>query len=74
MGSLTTLAPGGSGSATVDCPAGTILTGGGFGVVFGMRVLESYPLDGNTWRVSALNQNPTDANFTAYALCIAPMP
>jgi hypothetical protein len=74
VGSLTTIAPGGSGSATLDCPAGEILTGGGFGVVFGMRVLESYPLDGNTWRVSALNENPVNANFRAYALCIGPSP
>jgi hypothetical protein len=73
-GSITPIAPGSTKSITLDCPAGRILSGGGFGVVVGVQVFASSPLDGDTWEVVARNQNPVNAGFRAYALCIGPSP
>jgi hypothetical protein len=71
-GSGTTLAPDTGGTNTVDCPPGTILTGGGFGAAINIRVQESHALDANTWEVGGYNENPVNAVLRAYALCIDP--
>jgi hypothetical protein len=73
-GTITPIAAGSTKSITLDCPAGRILSGGGFAVVVGVQVLASSPLDGDTWEVVARNQNPVNTGFRAYALCIGPSP
>jgi hypothetical protein len=66
-----TLDPGEFDSSTADCPAGETVTGGGFSTgAFQMRWVANYPLDANTWEVSALNEGSGQAVFSAYALCV----
>jgi hypothetical protein len=68
----TAIQPGGfSGSATVDCPSGQILTGGGFGAEPDIRVFDNEPMDENTWVVQGVNESPnSQEGLTAYALCL----
>jgi hypothetical protein len=73
QGSQVNIVGGSSGLASVDCPSGKILTGGGFYTnSFNARVVQSYPLDGNTWFVQASYQGPSDttAALIGYALCV----
>jgi hypothetical protein len=75
-GSLTTLAPGGSGNALIDCPAGEVVTGGGYSASnSGLQFYANFPWDVNTWLVGARNEaNLGDLSFYPYALCIGPSP
>lgn len=63
--------------AEVDCPAGTVLTGGGAfgssGTAFdGQHINSSWPVDANTWGVYMNNEAASDANtFNVYAICTA---
>ena len=58
---------------SVDCPSGTILTGGGFshsGAGTNIQIVESAPVDENTWQVFGANKNTASAFFLgAFALC-----
>ena len=59
----------------VDCPAGTIVTGGGYFTSGAVQVTENFPLeDLNTWRVGGQNNGNVDVHLTAYVVCIGPMP
>jgi len=59
-------------SATVSCPTGSVVLGGG---VSGNVVLEqSYPSADDTWTVVAHKANPNGSNQvggTVYAVCAA---
>ena len=63
-------------AVSVDCPSGTILTGGGFdhfGAQSNIQVTQSIPVDENTWQVFGVNKSTASAFFLgAYALCIDP--
>ena len=51
--------------ANATCPAGTIMTGGGF-IGDGSQLIASVPYPGNTWQVSS-----TSSSVYAYATCLA---
>jgi hypothetical protein len=71
----TTIAAGSSGTATVDCPSGEILTGGGFSSSSRIvRVFQNFPSDQNTWSVAEANDGGASSDLTAYAICIGPSP
>jgi hypothetical protein len=60
---------------SLDCPAGTILTGGGYTVSNTLvDVYRNLPVDSNTWEVSGANTSPSlDFFLNAYVVCIGPM-
>ena len=64
---------GSKGDSSASCPSVAPLTGGGFLKVGNLRVTNSFPLDENTWRASAINEDPSgsgDGILTAFALCL----
>ncbi|MDX3247705.1 hypothetical protein [Streptomyces sp. ME18-1-4] len=68
--------PNSFGSADATCPAGTTLTGGGFGTISpALEVTGSYgagpggPGGPNTWRAVAVNTSQTNQTLTAFAIC-----
>jgi hypothetical protein len=68
---VTTIPPNLSGGTTVACPAGTILTGGGY---FGSNspdlfVFYSAPLT-DAWGAYAMNTSSSNLQLTAYAVCL----
>ena len=70
MGTAVTIVAGGYGSATVDCPLGKVVIGGGPGSSgSNMYSTDSRPLDDNTWIVFARNAGTTSATLAAYAVC-----
>jgi hypothetical protein len=74
-GDGTLIAPGGSGTDTADCPAGEILTGGGFSSTSRIvRVIHNFPFDENTWSVAEVNDGATPSTLFAFAICIGPSP
>jgi uncharacterized protein YdeI (BOF family) len=70
VGSGVVVEPGSTGDVTADCPVGTIATGGGFN---GDTSLTAHfqGLNGNGWRVAAVNNAQADQTLTAYAICLA---
>ena len=58
---------------SVDCPAGTTLTGGGFRAsTDDLYVLSSYPSDANTWTIAAGNWDDEAAHaMYVFAVCDA---
>jgi hypothetical protein len=73
-----TIAPGTSKSQTADCPSGQIVTGGGFFTSFfsndakpRFHLLNSYPVDANTWIIEAFNADTTTSvALIPFALCV----
>ena len=69
-----TIPAGSSGDVRASCQSGAPLTGGGFASVNdNLRIIRSFPLDGNTWQVSAIHEDPSDREagvLVAYALCL----
>ncbi|HEY5119700.1 MAG TPA: NBR1-Ig-like domain-containing protein [Anaerolineales bacterium] len=64
-----TLAPGAAESATATCPAGTVVTAGGFSV--GLDVWTYTQLkQGNGWIAYAKNNAAVNRNLTTYAICL----
>jgi hypothetical protein len=66
-------APGGGlGHASVECPAGSVATGGGWLVGSGtsMRILLSKKT-GNGWQVAASNSSSAGLPVKAYAICLS---
>ena len=63
--------PGQAGTASAQCPTGTIVTGGGFDLVGTAVVTTSAPGSGNDWFVvvSVPSTSPGSVALTAYALC-----
>jgi hypothetical protein len=67
------LPPGAAAIVTVECPSGTILTGGGYSGGDPVIVTENLPADPDRWWVKAHNTSPDiHSSVTAYALCIDP--
>ncbi len=60
--------PGGT-TATATCPAGTVVTGGGYnaGAAAGTAVGESFP-DGNGW-TAVMTGGPSGPTLAVYAVC-----
>ena len=59
--------------ATVICPAGSHVTGGGYEVtsgIFNARIINSGPIGGNAWGVHAIVNLGTAASFKAVAVCM----
>jgi len=74
-GEAVTIAPGSSGSAHSDCPAGEILTGGGFAAQGDVRVTFNIPIEEeNIWDVTGINQGAVDGALQAFARCVGPSP
>ena len=74
-GSLTEIAPGTTGSALTDCPAGEVVTGGGYAAPnSGLQFYANSPWDVNTWFVGARNEARGDLSFYPYALCEGAFP
>jgi hypothetical protein len=72
--STITIPAGSSGDVRVSCQGGAPLTGGGFDSANeNLQILRSFPLDGTTWQVSAIHEDPGDQDtgvLVAYALCL----
>jgi hypothetical protein len=68
-GTGVSVAPGVNAYADVDCPAGTVVTGGG-GQTSGSKVFitDSYRLT-NGWRIRGTNTNTYNETLTAVAVC-----
>ncbi|MFC2064628.1 hypothetical protein ACFLXB_05995, partial [Chloroflexota bacterium] len=61
---------GGIGHATVSCPAGSVVTGGGYASSDVFNVYNSSK-DGNGWQVWAENHAGTSKQLNAYAICLS---
>ncbi len=63
---------GATGSTTVQCPSGTIVTGGGFASqhTIGIEIYNSSK-DGNGWRVYVKNGTGAGVLLNSYAICIS---
>ena len=72
IGAPVNVEPGETTSTTIDCPAGEIMTGGGFSSEPQIRVFISAPLDDNTWMVQGINEGETSATLAASVSCIDP--
>ena len=70
-GSIVIISPSSTGTTQVDCPAGEILTGGGYGGSAGViQVYTNLAAHENTWSVNARNlQSGNSAALFAVALC-----
>jgi hypothetical protein len=67
----TALGGGGLGKAKADCPAGTVVTGGGFTGKPDGSIWTYYPRQvGNGWEVSAVNNAAGNQSFNVYAVCL----
>jgi hypothetical protein len=72
----TVIPPGGFGTADAVCPDEALnVVGGGFSTnpFENVRVYDNFPSNVFTWRVSGVNENPTDGEdvtLTAIALCL----
>ena len=73
LGPTTTIAPGGHECAVRKCPAGTILTGGGFVGNTSLHASGSMPMANATdWQICGKNQNNFESTtFRPYALCLS---
>ena len=62
----------GFGSAEADCPAGSVVTGGGYWISHSdVEVLWSKATDSDTWQVMARNPSSgTDRQVVAHAVCV----
>jgi hypothetical protein len=61
----------GTGHASISCPAGTIVTGGGYASnPDKLRVYNSTMTGNNGWQVYAQNKGATSEIFNAYAICL----
>jgi hypothetical protein len=65
-----TIDPGNTGSDTVECPAGYVVTGGGFFGSSEFRVFRSDSSGDRQWTVEALNDGTTSHILAASAMCI----
>ena len=59
-----------NGHAAVTCPAGTVVTGGGYASNANFTVYNS-SMNGNGWEVWARNNSGSDQLLNAYAMCLA---
>jgi hypothetical protein len=69
--SVTVLGGGGQTTSQVDCPAGTVVTGGGFnGKIDGSLWTFYSAQSGNSWSVTAKNTAAGNTSYSAYAVCL----
>ena len=64
-----TIAPKSNNAASIDCPSGKIVTGGGYSATGRFQVRESRPVDANSWVVGGLNTDSESNTVTPYAVC-----
>ncbi|MGB7538966.1 MAG: NBR1-Ig-like domain-containing protein [Anaerolineales bacterium] len=64
-----TIGAGGLGSIAALCPAGTVVTGGGFSVSSDVRVYTQVKT-GNGWSAFAQNTSASNRTLTVYAICL----
>jgi hypothetical protein len=63
---------GSNGVATAPCPAGSVVTGGGF-TVNNIGIMRSTKQE-NGWRIIAVNGGNVSSEITAYAICLSGAP
>jgi hypothetical protein len=70
VGASVAVAPGGHGLASVTCPAGKIISGGG-GQTSGFDIFftDSFA-SGNGWTIRGTNTGTTTQNLSAVAICL----
>ncbi|GHJ14282.1 MULTISPECIES: hypothetical protein [unclassified Micromonospora] len=69
-GTSVSVSPGANGVATVTCPSGTIVTGGGGQTsAFDIFITDSFA-SGNGWAVRGSNRGATVQTIRAVAICI----
>jgi len=61
--------PGVVGSIAAQCNPGDALTGGGFETFPGVQVTRSRPQPGNSWLVTAVNNNAATTTVSVFAVC-----
>jgi hypothetical protein len=62
-------------SGTASCPAGMLVTGGGFFMPGRIMAMEAnQPLNSNTWEVRVFNTAEGEAGLVVNAVCIGPIP
>ena len=67
------IGPHDGGQDIAECPAGEIVTGGGFFSQSIVRTFVSVPGDENEWAVSGINDDDNNPQtLTAFALCVDP--
>jgi hypothetical protein len=72
FGTSVSVPPGANRIATVTCPAGKILTGGGGSTsAFKIFFTDSFA-SGNTWTVRGTNTNTVAESLTAFGVCVGP--
>jgi DNA-directed RNA polymerase specialized sigma24 family protein len=59
---------GGNDTVHMACPAGTLITGGGYTAQYGLQVFNSQQ-SSNGWQISALNTTGGTLTLTGYAVC-----
>lgn len=65
-----TIPANGFNGVAIQCPAGKVVTGGGFEKDFNLEVLQNFPADETTWVLSAANPTNTDRIARGYAICV----
>jgi hypothetical protein len=70
-GEIETVSAGSQGPATVDCPPGTTLTGGGYRASLPVMTQQDEPTQqfDYQWFVLVQNPNPVEVEVQAFALC-----
>jgi hypothetical protein len=70
-GEIETVSAGSPGAATVDCPPGTTLTGGGYRASLPVMTQQDEPTQqfDYQWFVLVQNPNPVEVEVQAFALC-----
>jgi len=58
------------GHAVMDCPSGSVITGGGFAGNSNLVVYSNFA-SGNGWQVYGNNKSSTDQLLNAYAICLS---
>ncbi|MFE7414819.1 hypothetical protein [Streptomyces laurentii] len=66
-------------AATVTCPAGSVVTGGGIDLPGSTGsltndVYESYPRSQTTWQVTFNNKASISGSYSVYAVCLPVTP
>lgn len=64
-----TINSGATGGSTMACPAGSVVTGGGFALNNNM-VAYTHSQDGNSWTAYAKNNGGTSGLLNSYAVCL----
>ncbi|TET52421.1 MAG: hypothetical protein E3J64_05215, partial [Anaerolineales bacterium] len=63
------IAPGATGSATAECPSGSLVVSGGYAAHWDVTIFRQYK-SGNGWWVGGVNNGTTNYTMRAYAVCL----